>query len=104
MIRASVFYPHSPGAMFDFTYYAEKHCPMVVKKLRAFGCVRIDIDKGVEGGVAGAPAPFVAAGHIIIETLEGFHQGMAAHASEFLSDIPNYTNLTPQIQVSEMLE
>ncbi len=103
MIRASVFYPYSPGATFDYTYYAQKHCPMVEEKLRAFGCVRIEIDKGVEGGTPDAPAPFVAVGHIIIQSLEGFQQGMAAHGQEFRSDVPNYTNITPQIQVSEMI-
>ena len=103
MIRGSVFYPYTPGATFDHTYYAQTHCPMVQEKLRAFGCVRIEIDKGLRGGTPNEPAPFVAVGHIIIQSLEGFQQGWTAHGQEFVNDIPNYTTITPQFQVSEMV-
>jgi uncharacterized protein (TIGR02118 family) len=103
MIRVSVFYPNTPGATFDHTYYAEKHCPMVQERLRPFGCVRIEIDKGLLGGTPDAPAPFVAVGHVIIHSVEGWQQGLAAHGQEILGDIPNYTNIAPQMQISEIV-
>ena len=103
MIRVSVFYPQTPGATFDHTYYAQQHCPMVQEKLHAFGCVRIEIDKGLGGGTPDTPAPFVAVGHLIFHSVANFQEGMAAHGQEFLNDIPHYTTITPQIQVSEIV-
>jgi uncharacterized protein (TIGR02118 family) len=76
---------------------------MVLEKLRAFGCVRIEIDKGLSGETSEAPPPFVAVGHLICQSLEDFQKGMAAHGQEFLNDIPNYTTITPQFQVSDIV-
>jgi uncharacterized protein (TIGR02118 family) len=103
MIRASVFYPNTPGAKFDHKYYKEKHCPMVAERLKPFGCVRIEIDKGLTGGNPDELALYVAMGHIIIESVEGLQQGLATHGGEIFGDVPNYTNLTPIMQISEVV-
>lgn len=101
MYRVSVLYPNTPGAKFDHEYYRRTHCPMVEDRLREYGCLRVEIDKGLAGAEGAAP-PFVAVGHIIVDTLEGFQKGMAAHGKELTGDVPNYTNTTPQILVSQM--
>ena len=103
MIRVSVFYANGPEAQFDHAYYASKHCPMVAEKLKSYGCQRVEIDKGLSGGTPQAEAPFVAIGHIIITSLEGFQKGMAEHGKDIMADVPKYTNLTPQVQISEMV-
>ncbi len=36
------------------------------------------------------------------ESLADFRNGMNAHGDEILADVPHYTNLTPQVQVSEI--
>jgi uncharacterized protein (TIGR02118 family) len=41
--------------------------------------------------------------HLFCETLEGFSAGMAAHGPEIMGDIPNYTDLKPVIQISEVV-
>lgn len=101
MFRISVLYPNTAGAKFDHEYYRHTHCTMVEDLLREYGCLRVEIDKGLAGG-NGAPAPFVAVGHIIVDTLEGFQKGMAKHGKQMTDDIPNYTNTTPTILVSQM--
>jgi uncharacterized protein (TIGR02118 family) len=103
MIRVSVLYANDPDAHFDHNYYATKHCPMVAEKLKSFGCQRVEIDKGLGGGTPKAKAPFVAVGHIIMDSLEGFQTGMKEHGKEIMADVPNYTNLQPQVQISEMV-
>jgi uncharacterized protein (TIGR02118 family) len=104
MIRVSVMYANDPDAQFDHEYYATKHCPMVAEKLKSFGCQRVEIDKGLGGATPKAEAPFVAVGHIIMDSLEGFQTGMKEHGQEIMADVPNYTNLTPQVQISKMVE
>jgi uncharacterized protein (TIGR02118 family) len=56
----------------------------------------------VAGGGA-APAPFVAACHLYFNAAADFQKGIGAHGKEIMGDIPNYTDLAPQIQVSEIV-
>ena len=104
MIRISVFYPNGPEATFDHEYYRTSHCPMVAAKLQSYGLQRVEIDKGLGGGAPAEQAPFVAIGHIIIDSVDSFQKGMAVHGQEIMRDVPNYTNITPQIQVSEVVQ
>jgi hypothetical protein len=41
-------------ADFDHAYYADKHLPMVMKRLRGSGMLRYEVDKGLAGGGPGA--------------------------------------------------
>jgi uncharacterized protein (TIGR02118 family) len=102
MIRVSVYYPNKAGAKFDHTYYTQKHAPMVIQRLKPFGLVRVEIDKGLAGGAPNAPAPNVAVGYMVFNKLEDFQKGLAAHSKEIMGDIPNYTNIEPVIQISEI--
>ena len=104
MIRVSVFYPNGAEATFDHEYYKTTHCPMVAEKLKPFGLQRVEIDKGLGGGTPKAEAPFVAIGHLIVDSLEGFQNGMGEHGKDIMADVPNYTNIQPQVQVSKMVE
>ncbi len=104
MIRVSVLYNNQPGSRFDHEYYAQRHMPMVREKLRRFGLLRAEIDKGLAGEEPDSPAPFVCIGHLYFQSLTDFQNGMLAHGEDILADVPNYTDLTPQIQVSEMVD
>ncbi len=104
MIRVSVLYPNKPGSRFDHAYFAQRHIPMVRERLSRFGLLRAEIDTGVAGEEPDAPAPFVCIGHLYIQSVPDFENGMLAHGEAILADVPNYTDLTPQIQVSEMVE
>lgn len=100
MIRVSVLYPNSPGAKFDMAYYTSKHMPMVQKKVTT--CKGIAAEKGVAGGSPGSQATYIAIGHLLFDSVEAFQSGFGPHANEILSDIPNYTNTQPVIQISEI--
>jgi uncharacterized protein (TIGR02118 family) len=103
MIRISVLYPNEAGKKFDHAYDKDKHMPLVFQRLKPFGMTRYEVDKGVAGGAPGAPAPFVGACHIYFNTLADFQKGMGQHGQELMADIPNYTNIAPQIQISEIV-
>ena len=104
MIRVSVIYPNQPGSKFDLNYYTEKHIPMVKERLTPLGLIRVEVDKGISAPDPNAPAPFIAMGHLIFNSVEEVHEAFKATGRELMGDIPNYTDIQPQIQISEMLE
>ncbi|HEX6002024.1 MAG TPA: EthD family reductase [Hyphomicrobiaceae bacterium] len=103
MVRVTVLYPNEPGKRFDHGYYANKHLPMVMERLKSSGMLRYEVDKGLAGGGPGAPAPFVAACHLYFNAVADFQNGIGAHSTEIMGDIPNYTDISPQIQISEIV-
>ena len=103
MIRISVLYPNEAGKKFDAAYYLKTHVPMARTRLGGAGLVRAEIDKGVAGGAPGAPAPFVYVAHLYFNSLADFQKAMEAHGKEIMGDIPNYTNIQPQVQISEIV-
>ena len=103
MIRLLVLYPNKPDARFDFDYYVGTHVPLFKQRMEPFGLLRVEIDRGVPGPAPDSPPPFVAAFLCVFQSPENFQKGFAAHAQEIVADIPNFTNIQPQIQLSEML-
>lgn len=94
MIRVSVFYPKAEGATFDHDYYRNSHVPLCGKTWNVGG----EIDKGIDG-------PNVAAVHFFFESMTQFQSAMAQEGTKnIMADVANYTNITPVIQVSEVVE
>ncbi len=104
MIRVSVLYPAKEGGTFDHDYYAQKHMPMVKAKLGSLGLLRAEIDRGVAGGAPKTPAPFACIGHLYFNSVADFQKAMGAHGAEIMADVPNYTTLQLQVQISEVAE
>ena len=102
MIKVSVMYPNKPNARFDHAYYRDRHLPLVKSRMGAY-CKYYTIDKGIAGGEPDAPATYVAMCQIFCDSPDAFQAGFGPHASEILADIPNYTDLTPVIQISEVV-
>ena len=101
MIIVSVLYPSGVGSKFDMDYYLQRHIPMVQRRLGA-PLKRVAVERGLAGGAPGAPPPYLAAVHLYFESVEAFQGAFAPHAEPILSDVPNYTNTTPLIQISEV--
>jgi len=103
MVKISIFYPYKKEARFDHEYYARKHIPFLRQKLEPFGMIRVEIDKGLPGAKGEAPL-FVAACHLFFGSMSQFQQGIGAVGGELSADVPNYTDIVPQVQFSEMVE
>nr|TFG53217.1 MAG: EthD family reductase [Hyphomicrobiales bacterium] len=101
MIKVSVLYPNSDGCKFDLAYYVDKHIPMVRGKLGE-ACKKIAVEQGLAGGAPDAPATYIAMGHLYFDTLDAFQQAFGPHAAAIMADGPNYTNVQPVIQISEV--
>lgn len=101
MIRVGVFYPHKEGKNFDMKYYLEKHMPMVKQKVGS-ALKAVTVDAGIAGGAPGAPIAFVAVANLTFESVEAFQNSFGAKAAEILGDIPNYTDIEPIVQISDV--
>jgi len=101
MIKVSVLYPNGAGRKFDIDYYCRVHMPMVERLLGA-PLQRIAVEHGLGGGAPGAPPPFLALGHLYFESVGAFQNAFAPHAEKIMADIPNYTDSSPVIQISEV--
>ena len=101
MIRVSVMYPNAQGSRFDWTYYLENHM-VAVRKLLDTCNARAEVDRGIGTAQPGALAPFVAVCHMYYKNMEDLQKVMA-QAGEMNNDIPNFTDATPQIQISEIV-
>jgi uncharacterized protein (TIGR02118 family) len=103
MIKVTVLYANKPGGKFDFDYYIKKHMKLVKDKFGPMGLVKTEVDKGLGGRGPGAPAPYVALGHMIFNSIEDFLKAEQAHRKDLGADIPNFTNIEPQFQVNEIV-
>ena len=60
------------------------------------------MEQGIGGTAPNSPAPYIAMGHLLFDSIEQFQEAFEAHAQALLADIPNYTNAQPVIQISEV--
>ncbi|SRR5579862_7920934 len=100
MIKVSVLYSNKPGARFDVEYYLNTHMPMAAK-LFGPAATAITVEIG-RPGPDGRPAPFAAIAGFTCETVEDFLAAFTPIADQLQGDIPNYTDIQPMIQFSEI--
>ena len=103
MFKASVMYPNEEGVKFDVDYYRTTHMELVHKHLKPFGLIKSEVNKGVSGG-GDQPAPYICIGNLYFENLDGYDKGMAEAGPVLRGDIPNFTNVTPVRQISEVFD
>lgn len=102
MIKVSVMYPHKPEARFDHAYYAGTHMPLVKSKM-GDALLYYTVDKGLSGGAGEAPT-YVAMCHLFCDSIESFQASFGPNAKDIMADIPNYTDLAPVVQISEVVK
>ncbi len=101
MIRVTAFYENRPGSRFDMAYYCDRHTPMVMARLGE-ACRGVTIDEGLASAEPGVPAPYVAIAHFLFDSVETFQAAFAANAEAIFADLPNYTDIQPVIQISNV--
>jgi len=101
MVKVSVMYPNHEGTKFDMTYYINRHIPMV-RQLLGSALRGVSVEQGISGEEPGSPAPYVAMGHLLFDSVEAFQTSFGPHAQAIMEDIPNYTNSVPIVEISEV--
>lgn len=99
-LTLQVLYPVVPETTFDHDYYETKHMALVEELMGPYASL-IQATKGVAGG-PDIPAPFYAIATIVFETKEKMQAAMA-NAGQLTADIPNYTNVRPQMLIGETI-
>ena len=102
MIKVSLLYAAEEGKKFDMDYYANKHMPLVHERLDLGGLIRSEIESGISSADPSTPAPFVAIGTLYFNTTDEVHEGFKTHGRELMGDLPNFTDIAPQVQISEI--
>jgi len=101
MVKFSIFYPNEEGKKFGMDYYLNSHIPMVQEKL----CEAIKggaVDQGLAGAEPDSPATYVAMAHLLFDSVEELQGAFAPHMETIMADIPNYTDIQPTVQISEV--
>jgi uncharacterized protein (TIGR02118 family) len=101
MIQVAVQYPRAEGVKFDMDYYCNKHMPMVQERC-GDALKNMTIVEGMSGGMSGQPSANVCVGTLTFDSLETFQSAMGPHMGEIMGDIPNYTDITPVLEISEI--
>lgn len=102
MIKVSVMYSSGPDARFDHDYYRTKHLPLIKRRMGA-ALKYYTIDKGLSDKSGKSPGAYVAMCHLLCNSLAEYKSAFAPHAQEIDQDIRNFTDVTPTIQISEVV-
>ena len=102
MIKVTVVYPNGEGKKFDMDYYCNTHVPMVVSLL-GDALKGVTVEKGLGGGAPESAAPYASLGNMYFDTVEEFGDAFGANAEKIMGDLPNFTDIEPVIQVSEVM-
>lgn len=102
MIKVSVLYPNTEGKKFDVDYYTNKHVQLVMESL-GDSLKGATIESGLSGGKPGSPAPYIIMANMYFDTLEDFQNSFGPNTDKIMGDLPNFTDIEPTLQISEVL-
>ncbi len=101
MIKVAIFYPNGEGKTFDMDYYSTKHMPMAAS-LFGDDLKAMSIDKGIANAAPDERLLYVAIGYFFFDSMASFQNAMGPNAEKLRADVPNYTNIKPVLQISEV--
>ena len=102
MIKVSVMYPNGANTQFNIDYYKNVHLPMVTKAL-GDDLKGMEFSVGIGGRIPGELAPYVAVVDLKFDSIASFQAAFGPHAATFAADVPNYTNVQGELQISEII-
>ena len=104
MIKISILYPNNKDAWFDMGYYLDTHMPLAIGLLSAHsGFKGVSVERGLGGAMPGTAAAYSVMCHFLFDSTADFIAAFMPHAALLQGDMPNYTDLAPIIQISEVL-
>ena len=94
MISVLIMYPKTDDSTFDMDYYVTTHMPMLADALG---------DACLGWGASTAKAGnWEAYGWALVESQEAFDNAMATAGAAIMGDVPNYTNVQPELIVGDV--
>lgn len=101
MLCITAVYPNDPGSRFDADYYRVSHTERAQALLAPHGLLAIRTTIGT-ASLNGSAPPYWAVSELHFTSRAAFDAAIAASGDALFADIPNYTDVTPILQVSEL--
>ncbi len=98
----TVFYPYDESKRFDMDYYCDTHIAMVKEKV-GDALVDVTVERGLGGPGPGMPAAYTTICQLYFDSMDDFEVYCAPHSPAFDADLQNFTDITPIIQISEVV-
>lgn len=99
-LSLQVIYPITDGTHFDMEYYLDAHMKIVGAHMGEHIKSTL-VTKGLAGG-PDTPPGFYAVASIVFADQAAMDAGMAA-SGPVMADVPNFTNVRPQVLVGEVV-
>ncbi len=101
MIRVTGFYRWVEGARFDHAYFNSEHGRITREALSSLGLLRLESDQFLLPNTPHV-GEIVATTNAYFPDLQTAQAALATAGSVLMADVPNYTNLTPEIRLSRV--
>ncbi|MGO9340169.1 MAG: EthD family reductase [Terracidiphilus sp.] len=101
MIKVTFLYPNKPGSRFNAEYYIDVHMPLAIRLLGS-ALKGVSAEIGLSSAMPDSPPPNAAIASFTFESVEAFSAAVMPHYKELQSDIPNYTDIEPIVQISDL--
>ena len=100
MIRVAIMYPGTEDSTFDMDYYLQHHMPLLASLLGE-NLERYEVDEGIGGAMPGDPPRYIAIGYLYFADRDAL-RALGKSGPELMADLPNFTDVQPEIQISEI--
>ncbi|MFA6920650.1 MAG: EthD family reductase [Gallionella sp.] len=101
MIKISILYPNT--GRFDMDYYLGTHMPRSIGLLsNGHGYRGVSVERGVSGTSPDSAPTYIAMCHLLFDSVDDFIAVFMPNAAVLQGDMPNYTDIEPVIQFSEV--
>ncbi len=101
MVHVTVLFAATEGATFDHDYFRNAHLPMVRERM-APQLRRLESDQAMAGSHSGEEPAWMAGDHLYFESMADFEAAFGPNLDAVLGDLPNFTNVRPQVVISEL--
>lgn len=96
MYKLTILYPYCEGGRFDMDYYCNVH----MMDPNDIVCRGAQVEFGISGLEEGTPPKYFCIAHCQYDTLEELMTYFKDNQKALFDDIPNFTNVTPEFQIS----
>jgi uncharacterized protein (TIGR02118 family) len=94
MISVVILYRKSDDSTFDMEYYTTKHMPMLAESLG-------DACQG--WGVSAPATKYHAIGWVTVSDQSAWDATIAEHGAAIIGDVANYTSVSPELVVGDVV-
>lgn len=100
MVKLTVMYPYREGCRFDMEYYVNHHIAIHKQDPNVLGII---IEQGLNAFRGGEIPEMACVAHFFYESIGKLNESRTPEkAVKQLADLPNFTDITPFDQISEI--